>query len=377
MVTPTRKTVLFVNHSLAMGGIERMICDFAESLPEDAFDVHAAVFESGGVLEKRLAAAGIPVHYLDKKEGLDYGLVRRLASLSRAIGADVVHSNNYSAWLYSVLATRFGGTGVCVHTEHSSIEVGERRRYLLEWLLSHGTHSVIAVSEKVRDNLARRARISERRLHYIPNGIDTGRFARLPDVRQAVRSRLGLASGDVVVGAVGRLVPVKNHRLLVEAFAHAHRHCDRLRLLLVGEGPEREAIQASIAGQGVGDQVILAGERQDIDSVLNAMDIYVLSSFSEGMSLSLLEAMSAGLPVVATAVGGNVDLVEDGGSGMLVPSGDAAAMQQAIVDLAADAQMRDRMGEASRKIVVARYSRDAMIRRYSDIYSRATARRNP
>ncbi|HFD79732.1 MAG TPA: glycosyltransferase [Gammaproteobacteria bacterium] len=377
MTAPNRKTILFVNHSLAMGGIERMICDFAESLPEDEFDVHAAVFEAGGVLEQRLEAAGIAVYHLDKKEGLDYGLVRRLAALSRMIGADVIHSNNYSAWLYSVLATRLGGAGVCVHTEHSSVEGSERRRYLLEWLLSHGTHSVIAVSEKVRDNLARRARISERRLHYIPNGIDTARFAPLPEVREAVRSRFGLAAGDVVVGAVGRLVPVKNHRLLVEAFARAHRHCDRLRLLLVGEGPEREAIEASIAEQGMGGQVILAGERQDIDSVLNAMDIYVLSSFSEGMSLSLLEAMSAGLPVVATAVGGNVDLVDDGVSGLLVPSADAASMQQALVDLAADAEMRTRMGQASREIVLARYSRDAMIGRYSDIYRRATARHDP
>lgn len=366
-----KKTILFVNHSLAMGGIERMICDFADSLPRDEFNVHAAVFEAGGVLEETLSLSGIPVHHLDKKEGLDFGLVKRLAALTREIGADVIHSNNYSAWLYSVLASKFGGTGVCVHTEHSNVDSGEKRRYVLEWILSHWTHFVVSVSEMVRMNLIERARIDTRRIRYVPNGIDTVQFSSSVDIRHATREELGLADDEVVVGAIGRLVPVKNHGLLLDAFSRALGKGVSLRLMIIGEGPERELLEETVGRLGLGSQVILTGERQDVDVLLNAMDIYVLSSLSEGMSLSLLEAMSMGLPIIATAVGGSVDLVQEQ-NGILVPSGDAEAMKDAIIRLASDFEARKRMGQASRASVLEHYSKDAMVKHYCDIYRNAT-----
>jgi sugar transferase (PEP-CTERM/EpsH1 system associated) len=367
----TARPLLFVNHSLAMGGIETMLVDMIRLLPRDQFLPEVAVFESGGSLENVLEERGIPVHRLNKKEGVDAGLFFRLRRLIREREIKVVHSHNYSAWIYACIAARSVGQVVHVHTEHSVVEnVG--RRYQMQRWLSRMTSHVVGVSQHVHDVMISDIGVAPSRVKLIANGVNTDRFAPNADRRRSARSSIGLADGDIAIGIVARLVPVKNHSLLLRAAAPLLKDGSlSIKVVVVGDGPERGALEALSAELGIGERVIFLGERRDTEKLLNAMDIYVLSSISEGMNLTLLEAMSAALPVVATDVGGNGELVENGVTGRLVGLGDVDAMTKLLREFATSADKRRAMGSAGRESIIRRFDERVMIAHYLKLYGEA------
>lgn len=367
-MAPERTRILYLNHCMAMGGIENMIVDFTRLLPRDEFEPHVGVFEGGGSLEAVLGEERVPVHRLNKREGIDPGLVLRLRRLLRRERIRVIHSQNYSAWLYACVAAR-GLRGMThVHTEHSGVE-SFRRRYAAERWLSRFTTVVVAVSRHVHDVMIHEIGISPRRVRLIYNGVDTARFAPRAPVREAVRRALGMAPDTVVIGIVARLAPIKNHELLLRAFAGLSGEPERVaRLAIVGDGPERAALERLAQELGIGGRVAFLGERRDTPELLNAFDLYSLTSISEGMNLTLLEAMASGLPVVATGVGGNTEIVREGETGYLVPSADADAMQQRLRRLVLDSAQRARMGSAGRERVLRDFDQQVMMRHYLSLY---------
>lgn len=363
------ESVLFVNHSMATGGIETLIVDMARALRARDFVPAVAVFEGGGSLERRLNELGVAVHPLGKREGLDPRLVFRLRRLILHTAVDVVHSHNFSTWLYTALALRGLTRSVRhVHTEHSNVEF-RARRYWLERLLGRMTTYTVAVSAAVRDTMIGDIGIPPDRVRLIYNGIDTKRFAPDAARRQSMRQALGVGADAVVIGIVARLAAVKDHATLVRAFARLRCSCARpVQLVLVGEGPERIALEREVAAHGLGADVHLAGEQHNTDDWLRAFDIYALSSISEGMNLTLLEAMSTGLPVVATDVGGNPEIVRDGETGLLAPARDADAMAAALARLVESDTLRARMGAAGRGRVEECFSQESMLQAYSELY---------
>ena len=202
-----RKRILYVNHCMAMGGIENMIVDFTRHVPLDEFDPHVAVFEGGGSLERVLETGHVPVHHLNKREGIDFGLLFRLRRLIQAQGVDVIHSHNYSAWLYACLAARGIGNVIHVHTEHSEVDLFQRRYFAERWL-SRFTSYVVAVSRHVHDVMIHDIGISPRRVRLIYNGVNTTRFAPNANARDASRRGLGLSPNQVVIGVVARLAVI-------------------------------------------------------------------------------------------------------------------------------------------------------------------------
>lgn len=368
-------TVLFVNHSMATGGIETLIVDMARALRTLGFASTVAVFEGGGSLERRLGELGVAVHPLGKREGLDPRLVFRLRRLIARAAVDVVHSHNFSTWLYTALALRGLTRSVRhVHTEHSNVEF-RARRYWLERLLGRMTTYTVAVSAAVRDTMIGDIGIPPDRVRLIYNGIDTRRFAPDAARRESMRQALGVGSDGVVIGMVARLAAVKDHATLIGAFARLQRSCARpVQLVLVGEGPERAALEREIAAHGIGADVRLAGEQHNTHDWLRAFDIYALSSISEGMNLTLLEAMSSGLPVVATDVGGNPEIVRDGETGSLVPARDAEAMAETLSRLVEFETLRARMGAAGRRRVEECFSQESMLQAYVELYRPAAGR---
>lgn len=364
----SRIRILFVNHSFATGGIETMIIDMIRLLPKEVFEPEVAVFEAGGSLERILVEQGVPIHHLHKKAGMDLELVTRLRRLIQHRNIAVLHSHNFSAWLYSALAAWSVGGIWHVHTEHSGVE-RSRRRYFAERLLSRFTNHVIAVSAHVLDVMTRDIGISPSRVSVIQNGVNTSRFTPDPMLRVQTRQNLELTEQDFVVGIVARLAPVKNHALLLRAFASFGIDLPmRKKLLIVGDGAERAMLEDLSRQLGVDSITHFLGERRDTEALLNAMDVYVLSSISEGMNLTLLEAMSSGLPVVATAVGGNVEIVEHEISGFLVPVDNPLELGQRLQQLAVDRQLRQRLGSAGRASTVKRFSEQTMIDQYLSRY---------
>lgn len=362
-----KRRILFVNHSLAMGGIETMIVDMVRLLPKDQYHAEVAVFEGGGTLEQALEKDGIVVHRLGKREGVDAGLFLRLRSLLRAGRFDVLHTHNYAAWLYGNIARRLAGTAIHVHTEHSGV-TASKLRYAAERFLSKSTSAVVAVSDHVVDVLVNHIGVASSRVKLIYNGVNTQRFVRDMQQREEVRVALGISASEVVVGIVARLAPIKNHTYLLDAFAELVKLSPTTRLLIVGDGAERGRLEQHAQRIGVSYRTIFAGERRDTERMLNAMDVYALSSTSEGMNLTLLEAMSSGLPVVATAVGGNTEIVCEGETGYLVPLGSPVEFARALAACTNSESLRHTLGGNARNSVARRFDEHAMIAQYTHLY---------
>ena len=366
-----RKKILFINQSLATGGIETMIVDMIRLLPAERFAPEVVVFEGGGVLEKILMGSGIPVHHLHKQAGMDVALVMRLRRLMQDQKTAILHTHNFSAWLYGALAV-LGLSGIRhVHTEHSGV-FASRRYYFAERWLSRMTDHVVAVSSHVQNVMTKEIGIAPARVKIVLNGVDTARFRPDGTIRTQIRESLGYTKEDFVIGIVARLVPVKNHSLLLNAFASFGRDLPtKKKLLIVGDGTERGRLEALSQELGISELTQFLGDRRDTDQLFNAMDAYVLCSVSEGMNLTLLEAMSSGLPVVATAVGGNSEIIEHGVSGYLVPLEKPVEMGQYLQQLAMNRQLRNQLGATGRISISQRFNDQAMIEQYLALYDGA------
>jgi glycosyltransferase involved in cell wall biosynthesis len=216
--------------------------------------------------------------------------------------------------------------------------------------------------------------VPARKVSTIPNGVDLTRFG--PASQAAARRALGLPGESTVVGTVGRLDPVKDQAALVRAFATLMGAYPEALLVLAGDGPCREELARLVAELGAGGRVRLLGECRDVPQVLAAMDLFVLPSLAEGMSNTILEAMAVGLPVVATRVGGNRELVDEGETGRLVPPGDPRALADAVAGYLDDAHVRGLHGKASRRRASETFALERMYRAHESLYGRLLAGRN-
>ena len=236
------------------------------------------------------------------------------------------------------------------------------RRFLSRW-----TREITCVSRHLetwlRDEVRVRAPVTQ-----VYNGVDTETF-RPADGPSPVRAELGLGEDAFVAGIVGRLDPIKDHSTLFRAFAPLAARDPAARLLVVGDGGERARIEKE-----AGDGVVMLGERADVAEVLRALDVFVLPSHNEGISNTILEAMASGVPVVASRVGGNPELVEDGRQGRLFPAGDVDALASCLQDYAGSAETRLAHGAAGRARCEERFSIPVMVRGYADVWERAAAR---
>ncbi len=365
----TVRNLLFLNHNLNTGGIETLIVEMLQALPRDRFNAGVAVFEGGGTLEQSVLDGGYYLRDLGKQEGFDLGLVRRLRRLLQAENIDIVHTHNFSAWLYAVLATLGLKRVKIVHTEHSFVEGNKRRRYLAERFCAQLTGHTVAVSQDVKQKMVEQCGIRPSRIEVVTNGIDTERFAPSRTLRDSARSSLGLSETQFLIGTVGRLVPVKDHACLIRAFADLHLTDPETRLLLVGDGPEMGALVRDIEQAGLNDSVILAGDRRDVPALLAALDLYVVSSLSEGFSISILEAMSCGLALVATEVGGNAEIISEDENGLLVPPADPTSLSAAMLKLLRDNRLRNEIGARNRQKIEQGFSMQTMLDRYLEFYS--------
>jgi glycosyltransferase involved in cell wall biosynthesis len=229
---------------------------------------------------------------------------------------------------------------------------------------------VTAVGDFVKDALVRNEGIADRRVQVIHNGIDPARFARdtMAAQRVAVRAELGLDPHQPVLLQVARFHPIKDHDTSICALARVLSHAPQTVLLLAGDGPTRANAEALAAQLGVADQVRFLGVRTDVPSLTAAADLFVLSSLCEGISVTLLEAMAAGLPIVATDAGGNGELVEHGHNGWLARTGSAASLADHLLSLLRDPDLRRRFGERGRRRLLKRFTEKRMHSQYERLY---------
>jgi glycosyltransferase involved in cell wall biosynthesis len=345
--------VVHVVNQLDMGGMEKLLVEFARHADRDRFALHFVSLAGRGDLADEIEAHGWKVTALDYQFGLHPGLVLRFAGLFRRLRADIVHAHNSRPLLYAGPAARLAGAWKVICTRHNARTGTPRRLTALTRLASLTADRVVCVSS-ASARVALAEGIAPRRIRTLLNGIDPTRFRP--------------AEGDGPVVAVGRLSPEKDFATLIRAAGQAARHDPTFRLVIAGSGPCDEGLRRLVAEQNLGGTVALLGQVRDVPSLLAGGRAFALSSLTEGVSIAILEAMAAQLPVVATRVGGNPEIVADGRTGRLVPPSDPAALAGALLELWLDPDRRRSMGRAGRERVVADFDVRKVVARYEAMY---------
>jgi sugar transferase (PEP-CTERM/EpsH1 system associated) len=373
---PNRLRILHVISYMGRGGAEMGILKLIAGLREGfehricttrGFDAN---FVQAHFYEQEMYVAGSA----DLK--LQFPLFR-LARIMRQYRPHIVHTRNWGA-IEAVAAAKLAGVPVVIHSEHG-YEVDmfgglPMRRRLFRRAAYAMADAIFAVTRELRDFHAREAWIKPEHMGVMYNGVDTQRFAPSLESRIAMRKELGLPEKSFVVGAVGRLVPIKDHQTLLKATALLSRSGIDVRVLLVGSGPERLKLQA-LAAEALGGRVCFAGDSSRVPELLNAMDAFALPSLNEGMSNTLLEAMACSLPVLATNVGGNPEIIENNISGCLFAPGDAEWLGEKLKVLATHPALIHQLGTAARNRAIESFSLSRMLETYRSFYLDLAARR--
>ncbi len=366
--------VVHVVHSLATGGLENGVINLVNNAGPE-FRHSIVCMTAPGAMRYRVNP-NVDVHALGKRPGQDPAAFVRLVRLLRRLRPAVVHTRNWAAY-DAIPAARLARVRAVVHSEHgremADPEGRNARRNRIRRLLGPLVTQFVTVSHDLGRWLVSEVRLPAGKVMTIHNGVDLSGFGRAG--RREGRELLGLPDEAVAIGTVGRLDPVKDQAGLLQAFAQVRPAHPTASLVIVGEGPCRAEIEGLAVELGVKSQVRLLGESRNVPLLLGAMDLFVLPSIAEGLSNTLLEAMASGLPVVATRVGGNVELVEDGVGGCLVPARDVPALARALAAYLDDPHLGVVHGKASRQRAVEYFGLERMCGAYTQLYARLLAGR--
>jgi glycosyltransferase involved in cell wall biosynthesis len=363
----SRLKVLHVIEDLENGGAERVLINLALGLDKQKFEVRVCCLTRKGRMAGELEEQGIPVYAMHKQPGLDLALVWRLQRLVRKLKIDIVHCHVFTANLWGRLAGVLARAPVIITHEHSSFTLDDARRLRIEHWLMNKTTQAISVSEELRQRLIAQGRLPASKITTIHNGL---KFSTARDGQKCARLRreYGLEKFEFLVGAIGRLEYRKNYSLLLEAFAQVRLKFPQAGLLLVGAGPEEERLKQYAHALGLDESVVFAGYQTEVESWLRLMNIFCSSSQTEGISMAILEAMAAGVPVVATAVGGNPEIIPAREFGILTPANDAAALAQALIAMLRDPAAAQQVAQRAQERVLQHFSEARMLARVEELY---------
>ena len=362
-------TVCQLLHTLNVGGAEMLAARLARRQRDECRFVFACLDELG-TLGEELKAEGFPVEVIGRKAGLDWRCAWRLSRFLRREQVDVIHAHQYTPFFYGIMARMVYRRPPILFTEHGRHfpDYPRRKRILANRLLLQRRDRVIGVGEAVRQALINNEGIPADRVGVVYNGIDTERFADRPAERDEVRREIGLQPGDFAILMVARLDYLKDHATAIRMLARVARQAPYAKLVLAGDGPESGKVEELVAELGLARQVRMLGLRKDVARLVQAGDLFLLTSISEGIPLTVIEAMAAKLPVVATQVGGMAEVVEHGVSGLLAPSGDDARLAACALRLIHDAELRRAMGQRGQVRARTLYSESDMQARYVECY---------
>lgn len=380
MAADLRPLVLHLVYRFDVGGLENGVVNLINHMPAEAYRHVVVALTEVTDFRQRVRRDDVEFIALNKPPGHGIWMVPRLVRLMKRLRPAIVHTRNLAA-LEAVLPAWLAGVPVRIHGEHgrdvSDLDGSNRAYQWTRRLYRPFVSHFIALSRDLERYLVDKVDVPAGDITRVCNGVDTGRFT--PAQPRAAIAGCPFASGEHwIVGTVGRMQQVKDQPMLVRAFVQALQSQpalrDRLRLVLVGDGPLKAQCEALLAEAGMAALAWLPGERQDVADVMRGLDCFALPSLAEGISNTILEAMASGLPVVATDVGGNADLVRDGATGRIVPAADANAMAQALLELALAPAAAAGMGRAGRADAEQRYSLQAMVGAYRRVYDEQLGR---
>ena len=346
--------------------MENVIYNLASGRHSASLKISVACLLELGHLSDKLREVGVESSLVPRMiPGFSIVYPRRLIRFIQESGCDIVHTHSGCWSKVAAACARIPGMKL-IYTEHGRGFPDSKQQIFLDRIAMRSTDKVVAVGDSLKGYLIRTVKLPEGKVVTIRNGVDTERFKPSTE-REEVRRELGYSHNNVVIGIVARLAPVKNHRLLINAFRIVAGKCPEARLLIVGDGALRADLESMVSQFLLNEKVTFVGDRSDVPRLLTGIDISTLSSRSEGTSLTLLEAMSSGLPVVATAVGGNPAIIEDRVNGFLTDL-DEETYAERLDTLIQSPELRIRMGEKARQTVIDDWSAKKMIIAYQELY---------
>ena len=380
MTSTAAPLVVHVVYRFAVGGLENGLVNLVNRLPGAAWrHTIVSLTDVDPNFARRLTNPAVNLVALGKGPGHALPLYPRLFRLFRQARPAIVHTRNLAA-LEAMVPAWAAGVTVRVHGEHGRDAADphgrNRRRQWIRKLYRPFVTQYVALSPELERYLVDPIGVAQDRVERIVNGVDTMRFVP-SDARVAIDGCPFKEPDLWLVGTVGRMETVKDQTNLAAAFVAACARDDevrrRMRLVMVGDGPLRDDVDAILRAAGLRNHAWLAGERDDVAKVMQGLDCFVLPSLAEGVSNTVLEAMATGLPVIATRVGANADLVDEGVTGRLVEPGDSDALARELAELFEHRKLGSSMGSAGRVRVEQRFSLERMVERYHLLYSRLAA----
>lgn len=369
-----RIRVIHLLHQLGIGGAENGVVNIVNHIDGDRFATAICAFARHDFYPERVNEQKTKIFNLGKTKGNDLKIPIKLKKIFREWKPHIIHTHAWGTLCEGVIAAKLAKIPIVIHGEHGTIQE-KKTNIFIQKLFWRMTDQVLSVSENHRNKISETIGFPKHRIMVLPNGVDERRFHQRKIDGTAVNCIDLMKKNNIVIGTVGRLEPVKNQKLLIRSFAGLAREFSGIKLWIVGGGALREQLECLADSLGASSSVVFFGKRDNIPELLRKMDVFVLPSISEGMSNTILEAMSCGLPVIASRVGGNSELIQDGVTGFLIPSKDQLAMRQKLIYLIQNKSKRKFMGASARKRIENEFSLTTMVNRYEQLYIKSCQRK--
>lgn len=361
---------MHIIYALDVGGMQKGLSNLINMM-DPLFVNSICCITKAGIFKEKIKKQGIEIFELNKKEGNDFSSLIKLVSLLRKKKVDIVHARCWGALFDAAIAAKIAKIPVVIYGEHGRryedvFHPKKRQIWLRKILLTYFVDKIVAVSTEVKEWLQNSIGIKQDKIICIHNGIDP-KEAEI-EINLNKRKQIGIQNGEIVIGTIGRLDPVKDYSTLIYAASEIINQFPNVGLLFVGDGPMRNDLENLGKNLHIENKIMFLGERTDTIELLKMMDIFVLPSLIEGISNTILEAMSCGIPVVATNVGGNPEVVINGETGFLVPPKDSHALAEAIREILKDRSKGVRLGLAGKERTNQHFSLTNMVKAYETLY---------
>ena len=359
------QTILFLSTSSGPGGAERVISSLAASLDPSRYRAVLCLFRQGWIQE-RSESRGVRTHIVPTRGMADWRWAIRFRRLLEEEHVDLIHAHEFDANVQGAFVAAMSGTPLVatVHGKHYFWEK-LRRRLAYRWVSRRAT--MVAVSEDLKKFIVEKVGVCPERITVLYNGVDVPPPPTQFDV-DACRREFGLPEKDQIVGVVGNLYPVKGHQYLIEGIPAVLKKCPDTSFIFAGRGQLEMELKNQVHRLGLSERVHFLGLRQDIQAILAMLDVFVLPSLSEGLSMAILEAMMAKKPVIATRVGGNPEIVLDGETGFLVPPKDSQALAASLATLLLNRDQATQFAERGKRRAEGLFSLQTMVHAYQSLY---------
>ncbi len=360
--------ILHVVLSMETGGLENGIVNLVNQADSNLFRVDVLCLRERGELADRVINPDSQVIFDNNRDHSLLTAIKKIYKACKSGQYNIVHSHGFTTMLASYIAGNLAGVPKLMNGEHGTIYHSSAKHRLIQKFLFSKMAMNLTVSEDLKREILDKFFLKKDNFKPIINGVDTDKFSTNTEESNRLRNELGLSKDVIVIGSVGRLVEVKNYKSLLSAYAQLTSSHSKVHLVLAGDGPERVQIEEQILKYGLSKKVHLLGRRDDIPQIMNLLDIFVLPSFSEGLSNTLLEAMSCGTPVVACDVGGNKEIIRQDITGFLYESNNVNELCSILNDLSNDKDQITRLSKQSREHILANYSLNSMVTNYESAY---------